>query len=55
MPSAKTLKEYGVAVTAHHDAADHDPERDWATARIYACTSCDEQVMVSTADEEPKP
>lgn len=41
---------------AHHDPADHDPERDWAQGRIYACTSCDEQVMVSTADEdEPKP
>ncbi len=41
---------------AHHDPADHDPERDWAQGRIYACTSCDEQVMVSTGDEdEPKP
>jgi hypothetical protein len=39
----------------HHDPADHDPERDWARGRIYACTTCDEQVMVSLGDEDDPP
>jgi hypothetical protein len=31
----------------HHDAAEHDPERDWARGSIvYACQTCDEQVRV---------
>jgi hypothetical protein len=32
---------------SHHDAAEHDPERDWASGTIYVCKSCDEQVRVS--------
>ena len=39
----------------HHDAAEHDPERDWAQGRIYACTTCDEQVRVSDATNESGP
>ncbi len=30
----------------HHDAADHDPERGWSGGQLYACATCDEQVMV---------
>ena len=28
------------------DPADRDPEREWATGTIYACTECDEQIEV---------
>jgi hypothetical protein len=34
--------------SAHHDPAAHDPERDWANGTIYVCTSCNEEVLVST-------
>jgi hypothetical protein len=38
---------------AHHDAADHDPERDWAKGKIvYACTSCDELIRVDVPHNE---
>ena len=37
---------------AHHDVADHDPERDWATGDIYICPVCDEQVRVRTPNEQ---
>jgi hypothetical protein len=30
-----------------HDPADHDPERAWATGRVYACPHCAEQVRVT--------
>ena len=36
-----------------HDAAELDPEREWANGRIYACTTCDEMVRVKPAEEEP--
>ena len=36
---------------AHHDAAQHDPERRWRLGRIFACTSCDETVTLSRGDE----
>jgi hypothetical protein len=32
---------------AHHDSAEHDTERSWKDGRIFACTTCDEQVMVA--------
>jgi hypothetical protein len=32
---------------SHHDPADHDPERDWASGTIYVCKACDEQVRVA--------
>jgi hypothetical protein len=35
----------------HHDPADHDPERDWANGTIYRCTTCDEEILVSTVDD----
>jgi hypothetical protein len=31
----------------HHDAADHDPERDWGRgAQIFRCESCEEEIAV---------
>ena len=36
---------------AHHDPASHDPERDWAQGVIYRCTTCDEEISVSTVPE----
>ena len=36
----------------HHDPADHDPERGWATGQIYSCKACDEQIRVSPPDPE---
>lgn len=42
----------GVFEPSPHDAADHDPERDWIAGQVvYACTSCDEQIRVSAGDE----
>ncbi len=39
---------------AHHDPADHDPERDWTKGKIlYKCTSCDELVRVDAPHQEP--
>ena len=40
----------------HHDAAAHDPESDWSKGRrLYRCTTCDEEVLISSdrADQEP--
>ena len=32
---------------AEHDAAAHDPERDWAKGKtIYTCPTCDEMVRI---------
>jgi hypothetical protein len=41
-------------VQQHDDPAEHDPERAWASGRLYRCTRCDEQVMV-TSDVEGDP
>ncbi len=40
-----------------HDAAAHDPEREWPNGTIYKCTSCDERVVVSNVvdSEELRP
>jgi hypothetical protein len=40
---------------AHHDPADHDPERDWAQGTIYKCGTCDEEITVSTVDDPGQP
>ena len=34
----------------HHGPADHDPERDWPEGRIYVCTTCDEEVRITSED-----
>lgn len=44
---------WGTFERVPHDAAEHDPERDWVKGQaIYACTTCDERIRVTT-DEEP--
>ena len=40
---------------SHHDAAEHDSERDWASGTIYLCKVCDEEVHVSTIDDPGDP
>jgi hypothetical protein len=38
---------------SHHDPADHDPERTWRDgARIFRCTTCDEEVVVLAPSRE---
>jgi hypothetical protein len=40
---------------SHHDPAAHDPEREWMTGEVYACTTCDEEVHVSTVEDPTNP
>jgi hypothetical protein len=40
---------------SHHDPAAHDQERDWGTGTLYRCTTCDEEVLVSTVDDPAGP
>lgn len=46
---------WGTFERAHHDAADHDPEREWLTGQVYSCTTCDELVRIKRPNEEPDP
>ncbi|HSK53454.1 MAG TPA: hypothetical protein VLA44_11910 [Clostridia bacterium] len=32
---------------AHHDPAQHDPERDWSQGAIFVCKVCEEEVRVA--------
>jgi hypothetical protein len=46
---------WGRLERAHHDVTAHDPEREWAKGKIlYTCNTCDEQVLVSVPDDEPR-
>jgi hypothetical protein len=37
---------------SNHDAASHDPERGWLRgARIFRCTTCDEEIAIEPAAE----
>jgi hypothetical protein len=38
---------------AHHDAAQHDPEREWPWHRIFKCDSCEETVTIVGGEPEP--
>jgi hypothetical protein len=40
---------------AHHDAADHDPERGWSLRRIFRCTTCDEVMAITPTEDAPSP
>ncbi len=42
---------WGTFERAHHDPAEHDPERDWAKGQLYACTSCPELVRIGSATQ----
>jgi len=38
---------------SHHDAAEHDPERNWrAGSRIFRCTTCEDEVVVLPAGHD---
>jgi hypothetical protein len=37
------------------DAAEYDPERAWATGRIYVCPSCAERVRVELPPSKQLP
>jgi hypothetical protein len=36
---------------SHHDAAEHDPERQWGKRRLFRCTKCDEAVLIEPEEE----
>jgi hypothetical protein len=36
---------------AHHDSAQHDPERGWNLRRIFRCTSCEESLTLIPGEE----
>jgi hypothetical protein len=39
----------------HVDSVEHDPERGWALRRIFRCTTCDETVAITPAEDAPSP
>ena len=38
-----------------HDPAENDPERGWATGRIYLCPECEEYVRIDRDHDERTP
>jgi hypothetical protein len=40
-------------VTPAHDAAESDPERGWASGRVFRCSTCEDEVRVMTTDMQP--
>jgi len=40
---------------SHHDAADLDPERDWAHGQVFVCTTCGEEVRVAPKEDAEGP
>lgn len=38
---------------AHHDPAQHDPERAWRDGVLFACATCDERVQVAIGRDAP--
>ena len=36
---------------AHRPA---DPEREWATGRVFHCPQCDESIRISPTDDRPR-
>jgi hypothetical protein len=41
-------------VESEHDPAGRDPERAWLHgARLYKCTSCDEQIVITAPVDAP--
>jgi hypothetical protein len=41
-------------VRKHHDAADHDPERQWEYGQVFKCPACEEEVRVVLDPREHK-
>ena len=45
---------WGTFVPEPHSPSEVDPERAWSKGgRVYACTTCDEKVVVAPVDQEP--
>jgi hypothetical protein len=36
--------------SSEHDVAAHDPERQWHGGRLFRCTSCGQQVILTPAE-----
>ena len=48
--------DYVPMVESEHDPAAHDPERAWLRgARLFKCSRCEEQVVISApGSDEPR-
>jgi hypothetical protein len=44
-----------VPARAHHDPAEHDPERDWDQGIVYRCQACEEEVRIAPAGGAGEP
>jgi hypothetical protein len=43
-----------VEVSASHDSAESDPERQWVSgSRIFRCTTCEDEIRVVGPDPSP--
>jgi hypothetical protein len=42
-------------VTPGHDAAEADPERQWARGRIFRCSTCEDEIRVDISDAGASP
>ena len=38
-------------VTPSHDAAEGDPERQWARGRIFRCSACEDEIRVRLPEQ----
>ncbi len=39
-------------VSPSHDSAESDPERDWQRGRVFRCSTCEDEIRVSTPDDD---
>ena len=44
---------WGEMERTDHDAAEHDPEREWLKGDLFTCKECGEEVVVSHPLGEP--
>jgi hypothetical protein len=42
-----------VEASPGHDSAGSDPERGWGRARIFRCTTCEDEIQILPADPTP--
>jgi hypothetical protein len=40
---------------SHHSPAEHDPERKWGRFRLFRCTSCEQNVLLTDEEGIPVP
>ncbi len=38
-------------VSAGHDTAEHDPERQWSKGRVFKCSTCEDSIRVVLPEE----